>query len=251
MDKKVERIINLYSSFLEGKVVNKKEEAERFEVNQRTIQRDIDDIRMCFANDMKVNWQVVYDRNKNGYVLVREGDTRLNSQEIFMLCEVFLKSRILAKEEMISVVDKLVQTCVSREEKQKVISLLAKEKMQYEGLEQETISQQLIKNFNDAVYTQRVVRIQHLADVGKEPVWQSVQPIGIVFSGKHFYLTAYVHTKEEEKKYVKDKQSVVYRLDKIMDYRVLQEHFHVPYKNQYEETDFYKLIESEISATGE
>lgn len=254
MDKKVERIIKLYSSFLEGKVVKKKEEAERFEVNQRTIQRDIDDIRMCFANDMNINWQIVYERNKHGYVLVRDSEERLNSQEIFMLCEVFLQSKLLVKEEMFSVVDKLVQTCVPREEKKKVISLLAKEKMQYEGLEQEAITQQLIKDLSDAIYTQRVVRIQYPITAGEEPVWQIVQPMGVVFSENHLYLTAYVHMKDEEARHVKtkqDKQSVIYRLDRITDYSVLQEHFHVPYKNQYGETDFHRLIQREIAATEE
>lgn len=254
MDKKVERIIKLYSSFLEGKVVNKKEEAERFEVNQRTVQRDIDDIRMCFANDLKMNWQIVYDRHKNGYVLLRDGEERLNSQEILMLCEVFLQSKLLVKEEMFSIVDKLVQACVSREEKKKIVSLLAKEKMQYEEPEHGKRLQQMMKDISDAIYTQRVVQIHYLINVETEPVWQVVQPVGIVFSEKHLYLTAYVHIKDEETRYVKEKrhkQSVVYRLDKIIDYSILQEHFHVPYKNQYVETDFHNLIQREIATTEE
>lgn len=254
MDKKVERIIKLYSRFLDGRIINKKEEAQRFEVNQRTIQRDIDDIRMCFANDMNVNWQIIYDRNKRGYVLIRDSEEQLNSQEILMLCKVFLQSRILVKEEMFSVIEKLVHTCVPREEKKKVVSLLAKEKMSYEGSEQEVISQQLIKDISDAIYTQRVIRIHYLTNIESEPIWQTVQPLGVVFSGIHFYLTAYVHMKDDEFGYAKAKENkhpVIYRLDRITDYSVLQEHFHVPYKNQYEEMDFHKLIERETAATRE
>ncbi len=251
MDKKVERIIKLYSRFLDGKIINKKEEAQRFEVNQRTIQRDIDDIRMCFANDMKVNWQITYNRNKKGYELVRDNENQLNSEEIIMLCKVFLQSRILAKEEMFSVIEKLVQSCVPREEKKKVVSLLAKEKMQYEEMEHETVSQQLVKDLSDAIYRQCVVRICHLSEVEKESVWHTVQPVGVVFSGDYFYLTAYLHAKDEESKHVKNKQPVIYRLDKVTDYNVLQEHFYVPYKKQYEETDFYELIEREVAITKE
>lgn len=254
MDKKVERIIKLYSCFLEGKVIKKKEEAERFEVNQRTIQRDIDDIRMCFANDMNVNWQIIYNRNKNGYVLVRDSEEQLNSQEILMLCKVFLQSRILVKEEMFSVIEKLVQTCVPREEKKKVISLLAKEKMQYEGLEQEVVSQQMMRDISDAIYTQRVVRIQYPVNVKEAPVWEVVQPMGVVFSENYFYLTAYIHTRDVELRFGKlssDRLPAIYRLDKVADYCVLQEHFRVPYKNQYEEMDFQRLIEKEIAVTRE
>ena len=45
MDKKVERIINLYNRLAEGEVLNKLDEAARFEVNERSIQRDLEDIR--------------------------------------------------------------------------------------------------------------------------------------------------------------------------------------------------------------
>jgi predicted DNA-binding transcriptional regulator YafY len=39
MDKKVERIINLYTRLSEGEVLNKADEARRFGVNERSIQR--------------------------------------------------------------------------------------------------------------------------------------------------------------------------------------------------------------------
>lgn len=253
MDKKVERIINLYSRFLEGNVIRKKEEAERFEVNQRTIQRDIDDIRMYFANDMKVNWQVVYDRNKNGYVLIRDSEDSLNGQEILMLSKVFMKSKLLVKEEMFSVVDKLVQSCMSGDEKKKIISLLAKEKMHYEEPEHGKKLQQTIKDISDAVYAQKLVQILYLEEK-ETPMKQIVQPMGIVFSENHFYLTAYMYRNSEKIQFGKGTNSklpVVYRLDRITTYSVLQEHFHVPYTNSYDEADFCNLIEKESAASRE
>ena len=39
------RILDMYVRFCEGKVINKAEEARRFNVDERSIQRDIDDIR--------------------------------------------------------------------------------------------------------------------------------------------------------------------------------------------------------------
>lgn len=39
------RTINMYVRFCEGKTINKTEEAQRFGVDERSIQRDIDDIR--------------------------------------------------------------------------------------------------------------------------------------------------------------------------------------------------------------
>lgn len=48
MDKKVERIINIFNRVTSGEVINKAEEAERFGVNTRSIQRDLEDIRTYF-----------------------------------------------------------------------------------------------------------------------------------------------------------------------------------------------------------
>lgn len=70
MDKKVERIINLYNRVVEGEVLVKADEAARFGVNERSIQRDLEDIRAYFASDSESNRELVYDRKKKGYVLV-------------------------------------------------------------------------------------------------------------------------------------------------------------------------------------
>ena len=71
MDKKVERIINLYNRIIDGEVINKVDEAERFGVNERSIQRDLEDIRAYFANDYESNRELIYDRSRKGYVLVQ------------------------------------------------------------------------------------------------------------------------------------------------------------------------------------
>lgn len=254
MDKKVERIIKLYSYLLEGKVINKKEEANRFEVNQRTIQRDIDDIRMYFANDMNVNWQVVYERSKNGYILVRDKDETLNSQEILMLCKVFMQSRTLVKEEMFSVIDKLVRSCMPYDDKKKLATLLANEKIHYKNPEHGKRLESLIKDIVDAVYTHKLLMIDYEDKenaIGENIV---IEPMGIVFAQNHFYLTAYVVSKMDEIKedrYREKKQQAIYRLDKISDCKLLQKHFHVPYKNRYEEENFLELVDREIATSRE
>lgn len=44
------RTLDMYVRLCEGKTVNKSEEARRFDVDERSIQRDIDDIR-AFLDD--------------------------------------------------------------------------------------------------------------------------------------------------------------------------------------------------------
>ena len=72
MDKKVERIINLYNRLYDGEVLVKSEEADRFGVNERSIQRDIEDLRDYLANDPSEERDLVYDRKQGGYLLVQK-----------------------------------------------------------------------------------------------------------------------------------------------------------------------------------
>ena len=65
LDKKVERVISLYNRVVDGEVLVKADEAARYGVNERSIQRDINDIRAYFANDPEANRELVYDRTKN------------------------------------------------------------------------------------------------------------------------------------------------------------------------------------------
>ena len=48
---KTSRILGIYSKLINGYVVNKAEEAANYGVNERSIQRDIDDIRNFVGSD--------------------------------------------------------------------------------------------------------------------------------------------------------------------------------------------------------
>lgn len=60
------RTLDMYVRLCEGKIINKTEEAVRYGVDERSIQRDIDDIRAFLdertVTDSQDNRSVVYDR---------------------------------------------------------------------------------------------------------------------------------------------------------------------------------------------
>ncbi len=66
---KAGRILSIYSRLLEGKTLIKREEAARFRVDERTIQRDLDDVRAYLADSRHVEYELVYDRARMGYLL--------------------------------------------------------------------------------------------------------------------------------------------------------------------------------------
>ena len=48
---KIARVLQIYAKLSDGYVVNRSEEAQRYGVNERSIQRDIDDIRRFLDAD--------------------------------------------------------------------------------------------------------------------------------------------------------------------------------------------------------
>ena len=66
---KIQRILGIYTKLLEGRIVNKQTEAAIYGVNERSIQRDVNDIRDFLeldAGETGVVNSVVYDRMQKG-----------------------------------------------------------------------------------------------------------------------------------------------------------------------------------------
>ena len=243
MDKKVERIINLYNRLAEGEVLNKADEAARFEVNERSIQRDLEDIRAYFANDPESNRELIYDRTQKGYVLVQNQKKSLTNSEILTVCKILLESRSLTKEEMYPIIDKLLQCCVPYGNYKKVSDLIGNEKFHYLEPHHGKKFVDTMWDIGSAVNEHRLMRIRYQKLKEPDKVMRMIQPVGIMFSEYYFYLCAYMSASEETPDVPKRPFPTIYRLDRIAEYEILDEHFHVPYAERFEEGEFRKRIQ--------
>ena len=65
------RVLYLYDHLKGGELVNSLKTAKLFEVDRRTLQRDINDIRCYLANGLALygncDETIVYNRSKGGY----------------------------------------------------------------------------------------------------------------------------------------------------------------------------------------
>lgn len=243
MDKKVERIISMYTRFTNGEVINKSEEAVRFDVNEKSIQRDLEDIRSFFADNPESNLQLVYDRSKKGYVLVQSDKSSLNNSEILTVCKILLESRSLMKTEMYPIIDKLVQCCVPYGNLKKVKELISNEKFHYLEPHHGKKFVDIMWDISSAVYEHRLMRISYQKLKEADKVRRLIQPVGIMFSEYYFYLCAYIPKNEENPDLPKHPFPTIYRIDRIEDYEILDVHFHVPYAERFEEGEFRKRIQ--------
>ncbi len=243
LDKKVERIISLYNRVIDGEVLVKADEASRYGVNERSIQRDIDDIRAYFANDPESNRELIYDRGKKGYVLVQNSKKSLTNSEILTVCKILLESRSLTKEEMYPIIDKLLQCCVPYKNYRQVADLISNEKFHYLEPHHGRKFVDDMWDISSAVYEHKLMRIRYQKLKEPDKVMRLIQPVGIMFSEYYFYLCAYISASEDTPEVVKHPFPTIYRIDRIAEFEVLDEHFHVPYADRFQEGEFRKRIQ--------
>lgn len=125
------RVLYLYECLHKGEILVKKREAQRFQVDPRTIQRDLDEIRNYLAeHHTHERKRILYDRQKRGYVLKGNERTWLTNAEILLISKVILESRSLRKKEMDSLLKKMTLQAAPQE-RDHIENLLLNEKYHY------------------------------------------------------------------------------------------------------------------------
>ena len=75
------RVLSIYNKLVGGEVVNKTFEANWFGVNEKSIQRDIDEIRNFLSQSAVDGYgvigEIVYDRTQKGYRLETVSESQI------------------------------------------------------------------------------------------------------------------------------------------------------------------------------
>lgn len=245
-----DRLLLMHSRLIEGKVLYKEEEAERFGCSLRSIQRDVDDLRSFFHNqseDSGIVQELIYDRKLKGYRLVPPVRNVLRNDEVFAVLKILLESRAFTKEELYPILDKLVDCCVPREKQRQVNDLIGNEKLHYVEPQHKNAFLAKMWEISEAVKERRQIIINYRrAVLNDKVVKRTLQPVGIMFSEYYFYLVGFIVPKDDEcikYKVENDPFPTIYRIDRIQDYIVTDEHFSVPYQNRFEEGEFRKRVQ--------
>lgn len=246
-DYKSGRILYLYTKLINGDVIKKDEEAEHFGVHRRSIQRDIEDLRTFFENQVAEGLsdkQLVYDKASNSYYLRSLEEVSLSNSEILAVCKILLESRSMCRSEMEPIIHKLLKACVPKEKQAIVRSLIANELFHYVEPHHQ---RQFIENLweiGNAMQEHRMLKITYEKQDGSV-VERVVKPVGIMFSEYYFYLTAFIDGigTKDELSIPDDPFPTIYRIDRIHSYTVLDRTFEIPYKDRFEEGEFRKRIQ--------
>ena len=245
---KIDRVLGIYTKLLGGYLVNKSEEALNYGVNERTIQRDIDDIRNFLESDMENTGILnsgVYSRIEKGYRLEQIYQLKLTNGEILAICKILLDSRALRKEEMSDVLDKLISCCVPKKNQKLVKELISNEKFHYVEPRHRTKFLDTMWDIGQAIRNCKYIEMDYERTKDKAVVKRKVKPLAIMFSEYYFYLTAFIEDEEIRKDFdiTDDSFPTIYRIDRIKRLKVLDEGFHIPYSSRFEEGEFRKRVQ--------
>ena len=245
---KVDRVLGIYSRLLDGNIVNKVEMSGLYGVDERSIQRDIEDIRSFLEKDIKDRGyakDVVYDRQRHGYRLTQISRNNLSNDEILAISKILLDSRAFTKGEMKSMLNRFVKCCTPDNEKKVVEELIANEMFHYIEPHHKKIFINKMWDIGEAIRACKYIEIDYVRTKDKAIVHRRLKPASIMFSEYYFYLAAFIDDDEINKNFdvMNDSYPTIYRIDRIEKLTVINEHFHVPYATRFSEGEFRKRVQ--------
>ena len=240
---KHDRILTIYTALMNGETLNKAETAQRFGVDERSIQRDIDDIRAYFS-DNEYGKLVVYDRRADGFRLEENSGGMLSNGEILAVCKILLESRALVKDEMFPIMDKLIDCCVPAKAKKEVFDLIKNEKHHYIEPRHGVRLEDRLLALGNAIREKRIVEVRYMRLDGTT-VTRRIKPVSIMVSEFYFYLCAFIDDIDKKERFENpdDLFPTIYRIDRIEKITTTDEKFYVPYADRFEEGEFRKRVQ--------
>ena len=243
-----DRLLYMYSRLVDGKMLYKKEEAQRCGCALRSIQRDIEDLRSFLHEQNEASGLVqdlVYNQKLGAYQLVPPSRNLLSNEEVFATLKILLESRAFTKKELYPIIDKLIDAVSQKTEQQRVSELIGNEKLLYVEPQHKDKFLKKMWELSGSVHEHLEIIINYRRTDGVL-VQRRLQPVGIMFSEFYFYLAGFIVPKEKEElkfEIENDPFPTIYRIDRINSFSITETHFAVPYSKCFEEGEFRKRIQ--------
>lgn len=232
---KSSRVLELYQDFLSGKAVNKQQTAERYGVDLRSVQRDIDAVRNFLAEQNKqqgVQRHIIYDRDKKAYKLVAEQLTHLTEAEMLSLCKILLESRAFPKAQMESMLQRLLNIVATVDDATAIRQYIGNEIFHYANPAHPPFPVEWLWQVAQAVQQCRLIDITYTKLQDKMTFQRRMVPVGVLFSEFYFYLLG--KTVPEKPLGTAEDEPRIYRFDRIKDMTVLDEQVSIPYRERFQ-----------------
>ncbi len=233
-ENKGQRLLGIYHRLSRGELISKEVLAREYGVTEKSVQRDIDDIRSYLAGDRDEGAaDICYDRQAKGYRLVEEESSCLTRKEILAMAKILLESRAFAKEELHTILDKLIEAC-PREGRKVVEDMIRNETFCYVPPRHGKKLLDALWDISLFIKNREIIRFSYKRQDGAEKE-HTAKPVALLFSEFYFYLVAY---KEEETEF-----PTIFRVDRIRTMEKTGNHFQMPYQDRFKDGEFRKRVQ--------
>ena len=230
------RLLQLYERLSRGEVVRKAELAQKFAVTDKTIQRDIEELRAYLAETRTDAGEasIIYERNRGGYLLSHAASEWLTNEDVLAVCKILLESRAFCKEELDALLKKLLRQTAPQDRAQ-VRKLILSEQHYYVPLRHGKKLLSAIWELSQHMTAQHTIRISYCRQDGTERMHE-VNPVAIMFSEYYFYLIAYLADGRKE-------FPTIFRIDRIAYFEPTGATFRVMHSGKFSDGEFRKRIQ--------
>ena len=230
------RLLQLYERLSRGEVIHKAELAQKFAVTDKTIQRDIEELRSYLAETRTDEGEasIVYDRTRSGYLLTHAASEWLTNEDVLAVCKILLESRAFCKEELDALLKKLLRQTAPHDREQ-VGKIIRSEQHYYVPLRHGKKLLSAIWELSQHVTSQHTIRISYCRQDGTERTHE-VNPVAIMFSEYYFYLIAYLADGRKE-------FPTIFRIDRIARFAPTGASFRVVHRRKFSDGEFRKRIQ--------
>lgn len=233
-ENKGQRLLGIYHRLSRGELISKEVLAREYGVTEKSIQRDIDDIRSYLAGERDEGAaDICYDRQAKGYRLAEEESRCLTRKEILAMAKILLESRAFAKEELHTILDKLIEAC-PREGRKVVEDMIRNETFCYVPPRHGKKLLDALWDISLFIKNREIIRFSYKRQDGAEKE-HTAKPVALLFSEFYFYLVAY---KEEETEF-----PTIFRVDRIRTMEKTGNHFQMPYQDRFKDGEFRKRVQ--------
>ena len=230
------RLLRMYEALNRGAAIEKPRLAKEFGVSEKTVQRDIEDLRayLSEAHQTDITATIEYDRMDNVYRLVRSEREWMTDREVLALCRVLLESRAFQKDELEILLEKLLCQVVP-EERGFVREMIKNERFNYVSLRHGKQLIDTIWELSGMICEREIISFTYTRQDGLKGE-RRVKPVAVMFSEFYFYLIAYLTS--DSKNF-----PAVFRVDRIEDIQMTGEKFSIPYSERFSDGEFRKRVQ--------
>ncbi len=246
-ESKSNRILCLYDELRAGKAIDKAAWAKAHNVCERSVRRDLDTIQQYLCDKSRSDadledMNLIRRKGKGKYGIANLENSFLSEGELLAICKILIESRAFSKDTLQSLVERLLQSVVSAEGKDRIQAYISNELFNYQTPAHKDLEGGFLWTIAQAIENRRIVTFGYTKMGAKNPVRRRIRPVGILFSEYYFYLMGIEDSDEGEEQFKKSGPRS-YRIDRMTKLKATDDAFKLPYSERFKEGEYKNRVQ--------